>query len=94
MTKSQYLQRLLIFSELPFFDLKKEGIEGDEYLQSPNFYVFPTQVLLPCFDWCGDTLSIVNPNQCGLSGSGHVTKDISFISHNQIILSANIMIII
>ena len=23
------------------------------------FYVFPTQVLLPCFDWCGDTLSIV-----------------------------------
>ena len=56
----QYLQRLLIFSELPFFDLKKEGIEGDEYLQSPNFYVFPTQVLLPYIDWCGDTLSIVN----------------------------------
>jgi hypothetical protein len=37
---------------------------------------------------------IVDPNQCGLSGSGHVTKDISFISYNQIMLSANIIIII
>jgi hypothetical protein len=43
------LQELLIFSELPFFELKKEGIEGNEYLQSPNFYVFPTQEVLLCF---------------------------------------------
>ena len=49
LTKSQYLQRLLIFSKLQIFDLKNKELSWTSICEGPYFLVLPNWTV---FLWC------------------------------------------